>query len=171
MPETLTTMTGVILGGGLTLVGLVISLLVWRAKGPASGLRGVAWSLVPLAAGLLGLMNAVWQFVLSILGILLGLIFNPMVWAGVALAGLAVVLYVVSGFMMARGVGAQGRAKRSKAAEAPGGAAPGAPAAGPAAAPKGQVGGAAPQAGKKKQQDDLSDFGDIEDLLRKHGID
>ncbi len=167
MPETLTTMTGVILGGGLTLVGLVISFLVWRAKGPASGLRGVAWSLVPLAAGLLGLMNAVWQFVLSILGILLGLIFNPMVWAGVALAGLAVVLYVVSGFMRARGVGAQGRAERSKAAEAPG-----APAAGPAAAPKGQVGGAAPQAGKKKQQqDDLSDFGDIEDLLRKHGID
>ena len=166
MPDTLTTMTGVILGGGLTLVGLVISFLVWRAKGPASGLRGVAWSLVPLAAGLLGLMNAVWQFVLSILGILMGLIFNPMVWAGVALAGLAVVLYVVSGFMRARGVGTRGRAREPKAAEEGGAAAP--PAAGAPTAPKGQVGGAAPKGGKK--QDDLSEFGDIEDLLRKHGI-
>ncbi|CAL9379658.1 hypothetical protein SUDANB121_01039 [Nocardiopsis dassonvillei] len=166
MPETLTTMTGVILGGGLTLVGLVISFLVWRAKGPAAGLRGVAWSLLPLAAGLLGLMNAVWQFMLSILGILLGLIFNPMVWAGVALAGLAVVLYVVSGFMSARGVGTQGRAKEPRAPKE-GQAAP--PAAGAPPAPKGQVGGAAPKGGKKKD-DDLSDFGDIEDLLRKHGI-
>ncbi|WP_306367003.1 cellulose synthase [Nocardiopsis sp. CC223A] len=165
MPDTLTTMTGVILGGGLTLVGLVISFLVWRAKGPAAGLRGVAWSLVPLAAGLLGLMNAVWQFVLSILGILLGLIFNPMVWAGVALAGLAVVLYVVSGFMRARGVGTEARAREPRAA-GEGGAAT--PAAGAPAAPKGQVGGAAPKGGKK--QDDASDFGDIEDLLRKHGI-
>ncbi|MFL1381874.1 MULTISPECIES: cellulose synthase [unclassified Nocardiopsis] len=164
MPDTLTTMTGVILGGGLTLVGLVISFLVWRAKGPASGLRGVAWSLVPLAAGLLGLMNAVWQFVLSILGILMGLIFNPMVWAGVALAGLAVVLYVVSGFMLARGAGAEARPKAAKEPKAAGGAAP---AAGAPAAPKGQVGGA-PKGGRK--QDDLSDFGDIEDLLRKHGI-
>ena len=44
---------GLPLGGALTLVGLIISFFVWRSKGAAAGLRGVSWSLVPLAAGLL----------------------------------------------------------------------------------------------------------------------
>lgn len=159
MPETLTMTTGLIAGGGLTLVGLVVSLLVWRARGAAAGLRGVAWSLLPLAAGLLGLMNAVWQFLLSVVGILVGLVFNPLVWAGVAVAALAAVLYVVSGFMRARGVGTKDRAAggevSAKRPERKGAA--------PAAGAAGQVG----PAGGGKKDDDL---GDIEDLLRKHGI-
>ncbi|QUX31830.1 cellulose synthase [Nocardiopsis akebiae] len=159
-------MTGLVLGGGLTLAGLVISFFVWRAKGAASGLRGVAWSLLPLAAGLIGLMNAVWQFAMNIFGILVGLLFNPAVWAGVALAGLAVVLYVVSGVMRARDVGTRpGKAKEPEAAGGAGSAAePGAAPAAPGA--KGKV-GPAPKAGGA---DDLSDLGDIEELLRKRGI-
>ncbi|WP_051064577.1 hypothetical protein [Nocardiopsis halotolerans] len=166
MPENLTWITGLALGGGLTLVGLVISFFVWRAKGAASGLRGVAWSLLPLAAGLIGLMNAVWQFVMSVFGILAGLLFNPLVWAGVALAGLAVVLYVVSGVMRARDVGTRprGRKRTSEAAEE--GARPG-PAAASSSGTKGQVGSAPKQSGGA---DDLSDLGDIEELLRKRGI-
>ncbi|WP_249351935.1 cellulose synthase [Nocardiopsis akebiae] len=166
MPENLTWMTGLVLGGGLTLAGLVISFFVWRAKGAASGLRGVAWSLLPLAAGLIGLMNAVWQFAMNIFGILVGLLFNPAVWAGVALAGLAVVLYVVSGVMRARDVGTRpGKAKEPEAAGGAGSAAePGAAPAAPGA--KGKV-GPAPKAGGA---DDLSDLGDIEELLRKRGI-
>ncbi|WP_435111064.1 cellulose synthase [Nocardiopsis synnemataformans] len=170
MPENLTWMTGLVLGGGLTLVGLVISFFVWRAKGAASGLRGVAWSLLPLAAGLIGLMNAVWQFAMSIFGILVGLLFNPAVWAGVALTGLAVVLYVVSGVMRARDVGTRpGRAKEPKEPKAAGGAGsaaePGAAPAAPQA--KGTVGPAPKKAGAA---DDLSDLDDIEELLRKRGI-
>ncbi|MEE2040944.1 cellulose synthase [Nocardiopsis sp. CT-R113] len=167
MPENLTWMTGLILGGGLTLVGLVISLVVWRAKGAARGLRGVAWSLLPLVAGLIGLMNAVWQFVMSIIGILVGLLFNPAVWAGVVLAGVAVVLYVVSGVMAARGVGTRprGRASEEPKAARGGGGQGAADAARPAA---GQV-GASPK--KSAAADDLSDLGDIEALLRKRGID
>ncbi|WP_231972689.1 putative manganese transporter [Nocardiopsis alborubida] len=170
MPENLTWMTGLVLGGGLTLAGLVISFFVWRAKGAASGLRGVAWSLLPLAAGLIGLMNAVWQFAMSIFGILVGLLFNPAVWAGVALAGLAVVLYVVSGVMRARDVGTRpGRAKEPKEPKAAGGAGsaaePGAAPAAPRA--KGTVG---PAPKKTGGADDLSDLGDIEELLRKRGI-
>ncbi|WP_236568130.1 MULTISPECIES: cellulose synthase [unclassified Nocardiopsis] len=164
MPENLTWMTGLVLGGGLTLVGLVISLVVWRARGAASGLRGVAWSLLPLVAGLLGLMNAVWQFSLSVLGILAGLLFNPLVWAGVVLAGVSVVLFVVSGVMRARGVGTRPRGRAAKADQG-GAAAPG-PAAGSRAS-QAQVGGSAPAKGGA---DDLSDFSDIEDLLRKRGI-
>lgn len=164
MPENLSWMTGLVLGGGLTLAGLVISFFVWRAKGAASGLRGVAWSLLPLVAGLLGLMAAVWRFVMSVLGILAGLLFNPLVWAGVILAGVAVVLYVVSGIMRARGVGTtKPSAKRAKAADE--GAEPGA--AGPVPGAKGRVGGVPKQSGGT---DDLSDLGDIEELLRRRGI-
>ncbi|WP_155979782.1 cellulose synthase [Nocardiopsis sp. CNS-639] len=172
MPENLTWMTGLVLGGGLTLAGLVISFFVWRAKGAASGLRGVAWSLLPLAAGLIGLMNAVWQFAMNIFGILVGLLFNPAVWAGVALAGLAVVLYVVSGVMRARDVGTRpGRAKEPKATGGAGGAAePGAAKPGAAPAAPGAKGKVGPVPNKAGAADDLSDLGDIEELLRKRGI-
>ncbi|MFC7745191.1 hypothetical protein ACFQXA_36345 [Nocardiopsis composta] len=34
------------LGAAITIVGLLISWLVWRRRGAAAGLRGVAWSLV-----------------------------------------------------------------------------------------------------------------------------
>ncbi|MFC9087136.1 cellulose synthase [Nocardiopsis dassonvillei] len=172
MPENLTWMTGLVLGGGLTLAGLVISFFVWRAKGAASGLRGVAWSLLPLAAGLIGLMNAVWQFAMSIFGILVGLLFNPAVWAGVALAGLAVVLYVVSGVMRARDVGTRpGRAKEPESTGGAGGAAkPGAAKPGAAPAAPGAKGKVGPAPNKAGAADDLSDLGDIEELLRKRGI-
>ena len=166
MPDDLTATAGLSLGAALTIVGLLITFFVWRRKGVASGLRGVAWSLLPRAAGLLGLMNAIWQFVLSLLGIVAGLVFNPLVWAGAAMVGVSVVLYVVSGFMRVRGVGTSPRgAKGGEGAPKAGG---GAKAAGPAAAPAGQVGAKAP---KKSGADDLSDFSDIEEMLRKRGID
>ncbi|RKS09441.1 hypothetical protein DFP74_5178 [Nocardiopsis sp. Huas11] len=167
MPDDLTVTAGLSLGAALTIVGLLISFFVWRRKGVASGLRGVAWSLLPLAAGLLGLMNAIWQFVLSLVGIVAGLVFNPLVWAGAVMVGVSVVLYVVSGFMRVRGLGTtpRGAAKGAQGAAKPEG---GAKAAGPAAAPAGQVGAKAP---KKSAADDLSDFSDIEDLLKKRGID
>ncbi|GAB3493449.1 cellulose synthase [Nocardiopsis coralliicola] len=170
MPETLP-IAGPMLGAAITIVGLLISWVVWRRKGAAAGLRGVAWSLVPLAAGLLGLMNTLWRTVSDVIGILAGLLFNPMVWAGVVVTGIAVVLFVASGVMRSRGVGV-----RTKAAKA-GASAPAADAGGsgaqiPAAAAGAGTGGAAAGAkgakpGKGSGDDD---FGDIEDLLRKHGI-
>lgn len=157
---------GLPLGGALTLVGLLISFFVWRSKGAAAGLRGVSWSLVPLAAGLLGLLSAVSQFVSSIFTILVNLVFNPIVWAGVALTGLAVVLYIVSGMMRSRGVGV-----KTKGGASAGSGGAGAPAgserpAADGAAPAGKVGGAPAKGG----DDDLSDFSDIEALLKKRGI-
>jgi hypothetical protein len=166
MPDDLTVTAGLSLGAALTIAGLLITFFVWRRKGAASGLRGVAWSLLPLAAGLLGLMNAIWQFALSLVGIVAGLVFNPLVWAGAVLTGLSVVLYVVSGFMRARNAGTAPRS--AKGGDRAVGAGDGAKAAKPAAAPAGRLGAKAPQ---KTAADDLSDFSDIEDLLRKRGID
>ncbi|WP_344967178.1 cellulose synthase [Salinactinospora qingdaonensis] len=162
---------GSMLGAALTIVGLLISWVVWRRRGAAAGLRGVAWSLLPLAAGLMGLMTILWGLVTEIVGFFAGLVFNPVVWAGVAVAALAVVLWVVSGVMRARGLGTKGRgaksAKDTKAASSGGSEA--------TAAGKGadrsqqQLGGAkAPQQQGSGSGDE--DFGDIEEILRRRGI-
>ncbi|MFD0777066.1 cellulose synthase, partial [Streptomonospora algeriensis] len=104
MPEQLP-IAGPMLGAALTLVGLIVSWVLWRRRGAASGLRGVAWSLLPLAAGLMGLMTILWRLVTDLVGFFVSLAFNPIVWAGVVVAGLAVVLWVVSGVLRARGAG------------------------------------------------------------------
>jgi hypothetical protein len=49
------------LGLTLTGIGLLLSVLAWRRRGPASGLRGVAWSLLPAAAGLTGTLRLLWD--------------------------------------------------------------------------------------------------------------
>ena len=164
MPDTLTMTTGLTLGAALAAVGLIISFFVWRRKGLAYGLRGVSWSLLPLVAGLLGLMNILWQTVVGIVGILVGLMFNPLVWAGVVLAGLMVVLYVASGLMKSRGIGVKPGARPQDKAQPEG-----APAAAESGQPDaGQVN--APQPKQAKKDDGDENFDDIEALLRKHGI-
>ena len=70
---------------------------VTRRRGAAAGLRGAAWSLLPLAAFLTGALPTVWQIGTAIAGFFTGLVFNPIVWAGVAVTGLSVVLFLVSG--------------------------------------------------------------------------
>lgn len=165
MPETLSENVGMGLGAALTAVGFVISYFVWRRKGAAYGLRGVAWSLLPVIAGLLLLMNVVLQFVLGVLGILLTMAFKLQSWVGLGLAVLMVVLYVVSGFMKSRGIGVRPGARpedKARARTEDGGA----PAAGAAPTPAGQVN--APKQTKAPAADD--DFDDIEALLRKRGI-
>ncbi|TDB93901.1 hypothetical protein [Actinomadura sp. 7K534] len=83
----------------VTLVGLVVSWGVYRRRGAGTGLRGAALSLVPLAAA----MTGVTEFFVD-------LAFSPTRWAGVAVAGVAVLLYLVSGAMISRRAGASGGA-------------------------------------------------------------
>src|SRR5690606_25223624 len=110
---------------GVTLIGLVISWGVYRRRGAGTGLRGVALSLVPLAAALTG----VTEFFVD-------LAFSPVKWAGVAVAGLAVVLYLASGGMISRRAGAAGGGGGGgEAAGGGGGTAAGRTAGGPAGAP------------------------------------
>uniref|UniRef100_UPI0008347E1F hypothetical protein n=1 Tax=Actinomadura kijaniata TaxID=46161 RepID=UPI0008347E1F len=79
---------------GVTLLGLVLSWGVARRRGAASGMRGAALSLLPLAAALTGATE-----------FFVNLAFSPVKWAGVVVAGLAVLLYVVSGAMLSRRAG------------------------------------------------------------------
>lgn len=134
------------LGLTLTVVGLVASVLVWRRRGAGSGLRGVAWSLLPLAAALTGTLRLLWEVADSVVDWALRLVFSPVVWTGVALAGVSVVLFVVSGFLRRRSASRDRGRDREPAALTDRAGRPAATTAG----------------------DD--DMDDIETILRKHGI-
>ena len=90
--------------GGLTGLGLVLSYLAMRRRGLGSGLRWAAWSLLPMAAYLTGSIEMFWKMGVAIGDFAKGFVFSPRVWSGIALAGLAVVLFVVSGPLRRRGV-------------------------------------------------------------------
>jgi hypothetical protein len=78
----------------VTVLGLAGSWAAARRRGAASGLRGAAWSLVPLGAYLTGLTK-----------FLSDLVFSPVKWAGVIVLGVAAVAYMTSGVMLRRGGG------------------------------------------------------------------
>jgi hypothetical protein len=140
------------LGVTLSLVGLLLSVLVWRRRGPASGLRAVAWSLLPAAAGLTGTLRLAWNLSDEVASWAVRLVFSPVVWAGLVLAGVSVVLFGVSAAMRSRSVGGRkkhGTKEKSLPSER-------------------STPVARPQAAKGAADDD--DMDDIEAILRKHGI-
>jgi hypothetical protein len=93
----------------ITVLGLLTSWGLYKSRGAASGMRGVAWSLVPMAAYMTGLT-----------GFFVSLVFSPLRWAGVILAGLAAVLYVTSGVLLRRRAeaGGEGVVQAAKGGEA-----------------------------------------------------
>ena len=90
------------LGLSLTLLGLIASWLVGRRRGLAAGLRGAAWSLLPLAAGMTGVLRLGSNLVGDVTDWALRLVFSPVVWLGLVVAGTSVVLFVVSGVLRRR---------------------------------------------------------------------
>ncbi|WP_113702631.1 cellulose synthase [Nonomuraea lactucae] len=154
---------------GVTIAGLVLSFFAFRRRGAAAGMRVAAWALLPAAAYLTGALQALWTIGATVVGFVTSLVFNPVVWAGVAVAGLSAVLFVVSGVVRGRRL-AKGAGKKAPATPAgetrTAGAAPGgAPGKTPGA---GQAGKPAVTAGEGRKSDD--DFSDIEDILRRRGI-
>lgn len=147
---------------GLTAVGIVLSYLVFRRRGMIAGLRAIAWSLLPLAAYLIGAPRTLWDIGTAIVRFVTGLVFSPMVWAGVVLAGLSAVLFVVSGTLRGR---ALSRA-RAQGQTAEGGAAGEQAGGGPKAKPR-QVEQSTGSAGAGAAGDD---FSDIEAILKRRGI-
>ena len=129
----------------VTVLGLVGSWAAVRRRGVASGMRGAAWSLVPLGAYLTGLTK-----------FLADLAFSPVKWAGVVVLGLGAVLYMTSGVMLRRGGGAtEVEAGPKKDRQAPA-----------KAAPK----GASKAAIEKRQPAVDPDLAEIEQILKNRGI-
>jgi hypothetical protein len=129
---------------GITLLGLAGSWGAYRRRGAASAMRGTAWSLVPMAAYLTGL--TAWAT---------DLVFSPVKWAGMALLGLAGVLYMVSGVLLRRGAGS---AEAERTAD------------GQAAAPKGERSRGKGALERRQAPDVDPDLADIENILRRRGI-
>ncbi len=159
--------------GGLTGLGLVLSFFVMRRRGMGSGLRWAAWSLLPLAAYLTGSIEMFWKMGVAIGDFAKGFVFSPRVWSGIALAGLAVVLFIVSGPMRRRQVKrGEDKPAAERGASARGTLPASAGGAQMATRPTATVPAAAPAKGRKGKNaaDDDDDLGDVADILRRHGI-
>lgn len=133
---------------GITVLGLLGSWAAYRRRGAASGLRGTAWSLVPMAFYLTGLTT--W---------LSDLVFSPVKWAGVVVAGLAFVLYMVSGVMLRKGGAAEQKAVSGDEARKAAGSSRGSSAKGEVEERK--------STGRSAADPDLAE---IEEILRNRGI-
>src|SRR5260370_1982217 len=107
--------------GGLTALGLVASWFGWRRRGVAAGLRGAAWSLLPLAAYLTGAVEMLWKMGTAVTTFAASFIFSPKVWSGVIVAGVSALLFAVSGGLRRRRAG---RAPSAKPVAQPGAAGP-----------------------------------------------
>jgi hypothetical protein len=129
-----------------TLLG-VVTFFRWRRSGLAAGLRGSAWTILPVAAWLTGVLELAFDIGDSVGHWAIHLVFSPVVWLGIVLAGVSAVLFGASALLGSRG-GRGTDAGQAPALDRPrraGRKATGAPAI-----------------------DD--DLGDIEAILRKHGI-
>ncbi len=142
----------------LTILGAALSWLAWRRRGLAAGVRGVAWTLLPLAAWLTGTLKLAASILEDIINWAARLVFSPSVWLGVLVAGAAVVLWFVSGLMRSRDIGVREvDSPRTK---------------------KGAAGTKTTQKTtrqksaqpKRAAADDIEDIDEIEAILKRHGI-
>ena len=128
--------------GALTLVSALLTVRAFRRRGPAAGVRGAALTLLPPAAWLTGTLEMFTEIAGSITDWATGLVLNPFVWMGIALFGTSAALFLIAGRL---------RGRLPTAHDARGTR---------AVATRGRANAPAPD----------NDLADIEDLLRKHGI-
>jgi cytochrome c oxidase assembly factor CtaG len=157
---------------GLTGLGLVASWFAMRRRGLGSGLRGAAWSLLPLAAYLTGSIEMFWKIGTAIGDFSAHLVLSPKVWSGVGVAALAAVLFVASAPAKRRRRRLRkGEADDTTAATEPGAQRPAVP-----AQANGSSNGtrelakakSSPKPAKSAEPDD--DMREIEEILRRRGI-
>lgn len=145
------------LAAALTVAGLVWTWASFKRRGAPNGLRALGFTLLPAAAWLTGTLEMFAEITTSIADWATGLVFGIFTWAGIGLAGLAVVLFVISGILRDRAIGrGQSAGKPGKQTPATG------------AAPSGPALGQGSRASSAPAADD--DMADIEALLRKRGI-
>lgn len=133
---------------GLTGFGVLLSIIVWRRRGAASGLRLVSWSLLPIGLWLLGLLPIVARFGVDLVQWVSTVAFKLQSWVGLAVIGLAVLLWIVSGVMLGR---RRARAEEEDDAEA-------------------GESGERKQVEGRKSSGTGDEFSDIEDILKRRGI-
>lgn len=136
------------LAATLTVVGALWTWTAFRRRGAANGLRALGFTLIPVAAWLTGTLEMVTEIAGSVTDWATSLVFNPMTWAGITLAGLSVVLITISGIVRDRQLGrAQGATTSTRA-----------------------VRGRSADSGQSVLGGSGDELDDIEALLRKRGI-
>ena len=145
------TYDGALWGALACTLSALIGLVTWQRfqrRGLAAGIRGAAWTLLPLAAWLTGTLRLLTEILGDVGNWAARLVFSPGVWIGIVLAGVSAVLFGVS-------------AKLGPREPKPGKAAKGA-----------KESTRVPGAARKKQVGNNADpeLDEIEAILRKHGI-
>lgn len=105
------------LAAALTLLGGIYTWIAYQRRGVTAAVRGAGLTLIPIAAWLTGLLELVGDIGGAVGDWALALAFSPSMWIGTGLAGVAVVLLVVSGYLGNRGVGAKPKAPKVPRAE------------------------------------------------------
>jgi hypothetical protein len=175
------------LAAGLTVLGLILSYVVWRRSGTRPALRVVAVSLLPIAAYLTGAIEMLWKIGVAIGQFGTGFAFSTTKWVGIGVTGLAIALFLAAGGRQARraardkrkaargkqdgdGELAAADGRRDALAGSSATAARGLPAT-RASVPATRKSEAPAKASRKAAQPaDDDDLKDIEDILRKRGI-
>jgi hypothetical protein len=148
----------------ISAAGLIASWLVWRKKGASSGIRGIAWSLIPLVAYLTNSVLLIGRIASAIARFASTFVFSPKSWAGVIVLAVAVLLFLTSGGLpLLRWRKARERRKAAgRADEAVG--------QGGRAAPGSERALAAPQRKAAPPADPDDDMSEVEAILRQRGI-
>lgn len=97
----------------LTAGGAAYTYVAWRRWGVAAGVRGLAWTLVPVAAWLTGTLRLAGNVLDDVTSWATHLVFHPTTWLGIAIAGVSVVLFGVSSVMRRRRLGVRERGPRA----------------------------------------------------------
>ena len=155
--------------GGLTAAGLIGSWFALRRRGPRAAARWLAWSLLPIALYLLGILQVLWRFGVAIGDFFSGLVFSPKVWSGVVLIGIALVLFVVTGGLRGRARRKQAKTERDGQEPATRALAPTPPMTAPATGTASRKAAPVPARRKGAAADD-EDFGEVAAILKRHGI-
>jgi heme exporter protein D len=139
----------------LTLTALAGTYTWWafRNRGVSAGVRGVGFTLLPLALLLTNSLRMVTRIGTAIADWATDLAWNPLVWAGLLLGGISVVCFVVAGFLTRRELGTPEPSKQR------GG--------GSKELPAGRRSGSQPVLADEPVDNEMAE---IEALLRKRGI-
>jgi hypothetical protein len=130
----------------LAACGAGYTYVAYRRDGIAGGVRGTAWTLLPVAAWLTGTLRLAGNVVDDVTAWAARLVFNPFTWLGIILAGVSVVLFGASSVMKRREIGTRPRPAKDKQTK--------------------QL--ADPRTKAPKQEQLVED--DIAAILKKHGI-
>ncbi len=103
----------------LTLLGGLYTWFAFQRRGLAAGLRGAGLTLLPVAAWLTDVLKLLTRIGDAVGDWAVRLAFSPSLWAGVVLAGVSVVLFLVSGFLADRNLGTTPRRAKEPKQEAP----------------------------------------------------